>query len=193
MLSPSNLKCRVHRLPRPRARANVCQPRVRAPFPEGETSSETQEALLQQPSAWSQKPHRAPVGSSLMKKRGSWSQVLVGSADHTTNSGSTSAERKRGLGGRATTACLPMAAERSPPRGESPLCPRGATAGTAGCLRGRPRPRLAGGESGPARLALPFSAAENLFGAMRAAAAKERKKKRSGKGWTGRACVASHL
>src|SRR4051812_48623159 len=128
-----------------------------------------------------------------MKKRGSWSQVLVGSADHMTNSGSTSAERKRGLGGRAATACLSMVAERSPPRGEPPLCPWEASAGTAGCLRGRPRPRLAGGESGPTRLAFPFSAAENLFGAMRAAAARERGKKRSGKGWTGGARAASHL
>ena len=34
-------------------------------------------------------------------------------------------------------------------------------------MRGRPRPRLAGGESGPSRRALPFSAVENLFmGAM---------------------------
>src|SRR3954463_2110317 len=120
-----------------------------------------------------------------MKKRGSWSQVLVGSADHMTNSGSTSAERKRGLGGRAVTSCLSLAAERSPPRGEPSLWPRRAAAGTAGCLRGRPRLRLAGAESGPARLAFPFSAAENLFGAMRAAGGKrkEEEEKHEGADW----------
>src|SRR3954468_12920312 len=99
-----------------------------------------------------------------MKKRGSWSQVLVGSADHTMNSGSTSAERKRGLGGRAATACLPLAAERSTPCGESSLCPRGATAGPTSRLREGPRRLLPEGEPGPPRLAFPFSAAENLFG-----------------------------
>ena len=99
-----------------------------------------------------------------MKKRGSWSQVPVGSADHTTNSGSTSAERKRGLGGRAASTYLSLAAERPPPRRGLLLRPREAAAGAMGCLRGRPRPRLAGGESGPSWWAFPFSAAENLFG-----------------------------
>ena len=45
---PSNLKCRVHRRPRPRARANICQPRVKAASPAVETSRVAQEALLQQ-------------------------------------------------------------------------------------------------------------------------------------------------
>ena len=37
-----------------------------------------------------------------------------------------------------------------------------------GCLRGRPRPRLGGGEAGSTRQAFPFSAAENLLdGAMK--------------------------
>ena len=36
--------------------------------------------------------------------------------------------------------------------------------GVAGCLRGRPRPRLGGGESSSTWRAFPFSAAENLFG-----------------------------
>ena len=36
---------------RPRARANVCQPRVKARLPAAETSSEAHEARLQQPSA----------------------------------------------------------------------------------------------------------------------------------------------
>lgn len=90
--------------------------------------------------------------------------MSVGSADHMTNSGSTSAERERGLGGRAAPAYLSLAAERPP------LCrgrcsrSREATAGAIGCLRGRPRPRLAGGEPGPSWRAFPFSVAENLFG-----------------------------
>ena len=36
--------------------------------------------------------------------------------------------------------------------------------GVAGCVRGRPRPRLGGGGSGPTWRAFTFSAAENLFG-----------------------------
>ena len=36
--------------------------------------------------------------------------------------------------------------------------------GVAGCLRGRPRPRLGGGESSSTWRAFPFSTAENLFG-----------------------------
>ena len=36
--------------------------------------------------------------------------------------------------------------------------------GVAGCLWGRPRPRLGGGESGSTWRAFPSSAAENLFG-----------------------------
>ena len=37
-----------------------------------------------------------------------------------------------------------------------------------GCLRGRPRPHLGGGEAGSTRQAFPFSAAENLLdGAMK--------------------------
>ena len=109
-----------------------------------------------------------------MKKRGSWSQVPVGSADHTTNSGSTSAERKRGLGGRTASAYLSLVDERSlPHRGLFPRT-REAAAGAMGCLRGRPRPRLAGGESGPSWRAFPFSAAENLFGgAMEMASGQE--------------------
>ena len=57
---------------------------------------------------------------------------------------------------------LPPPIKRPPPR------PRVVFAGVARCLRGRPWPRLAGGESGPSRWAFPFSAVENLFvGAMR--------------------------
>ena len=36
--------------------------------------------------------------------------------------------------------------------------------GVAGCLWGRPRPRLGGGGSGSTWRAFPFSAAKNLFG-----------------------------
>ena len=54
-------------------------------------------------------------------------------------------------------ACLPPPIKWPPPR------PRVVFAGVVGCLRGWPRPRLAGGESGPSRRAFPFSAAENLF------------------------------
>ena len=36
--------------------------------------------------------------------------------------------------------------------------------GVAGCLRGRPRPCLGGGESSSTRRAFPFSTAEYLFG-----------------------------
>ena len=36
--------------------------------------------------------------------------------------------------------------------------------GVAGCLRGRPRPRLGGGESSSTWRAFPFSTAKNLFG-----------------------------
>ena len=36
--------------------------------------------------------------------------------------------------------------------------------GVAGCLRGWPRVRLGGGESGSTWRAFPFSAPENLFG-----------------------------
>ncbi|XP_020153551.2 uncharacterized protein [Aegilops tauschii subsp. strangulata] len=88
----ANAEWRVHRQQRLRARANVCQPRARATLPAAEIFTATQEALLQQPSAWSQSPPGAPAGSSLAKKRGSSSQLPVGSVDHTTNSGSTSAE-----------------------------------------------------------------------------------------------------
>ena len=45
------MKCRVHRRPRPRARANICQPLARDKLPAAETSRETHEAQLQQASA----------------------------------------------------------------------------------------------------------------------------------------------
>ena len=109
-----------------------------------------------------------------------------GRSDHTMNSGSTSAEWKRDRGGRATMARLPSSQGlprpwRLPPREEAPPRmpgvtsapegvrprPRGATAGVAACLLGRPRPLLGGGEPGPSLGAFPFSAAENLrIGAM---------------------------
>ena len=109
-----------------------------------------------------------PAGSSPRRKRGRGRRVLVGSADHTTNSGSTSAVRKRGMGGRAagahplvTVICPPLSWKVSPR-------PRGAAVVATGCLRGRPRPRLGGGEARPTWQAFPFSAAENhLDGAMK--------------------------
>ena len=88
----------------------------------------------------------------------------VGSADHTTNSGSTSAERERGLGGRAAPTYLSSAAERPPPRRGLLPRPQEAAAEAVGCLRGRPRPRLAGGEPGLSWRAFPFSTADNLLG-----------------------------
>ena len=90
--------------------------------------------------------------------------MLAGSANHTTNSGSTSAKWERGLGGRTAVARPRAAAGRPSPRGRSPPRPRGATMGVAGCLRGWPRPRLGGGDSSSTWRAFPFSAAENLFG-----------------------------
>ena len=54
-----------------RVRANICQPRAKAMFPTMEISTETQEALLQQPSACSQSPPGPEAGSSSTKKRGS--------------------------------------------------------------------------------------------------------------------------
>ena len=48
--------------------------------------------------------------------------------------------------------------------------------GTVVYLRGRPRPRLVGGGSGPAQGAFPFSAAENLFGAMGTVISQEEEK-----------------
>ena len=45
-VTPSYLKWRVHRLPRPRAGANVSQPRAKAALPAMETSTATEEALL---------------------------------------------------------------------------------------------------------------------------------------------------
>ena len=104
---PSYLTWSVHRLPRPRARANVCQPRARAMLPAAEVSTAIQEALLQQPSAYNQSPPGPEAGSSSTKKRGSWSQLPAGFCNQTTNSGDTSAEWKRGRGGRATIARLP--------------------------------------------------------------------------------------
>ena len=104
----------------------------------------------------------------------------VGSADHTMNSGSTSAERKRVLGGRAAPAYLSMAVGRPPLRRGLFPRPREAAAEAVGCLRGRPRPRLAGGEPGPSWRAFPFSAAENLLdGAMK------KKEKQGGMNWKG--------
>ena len=52
-----------------------------------------------------------------------------------------------------------------------------------GCLRGRPRPRLGGGEEDSAWRAFPFSAAENFLGG-----AMEEKEKREGIGWKGACC-----
>ena len=49
-----------------------------------------------------------------------------------------------------------------------------------GCLRGRPRPRLGGGEAGSTRRAFPFSAAENLL-----AGAMKKKEKQGGMNWKG--------
>ena len=49
-----------------------------------------------------------------------------------------------------------------------------------GCLRGRPLPRLGGGEAGSTQQAFPFSAAENLLdGAMK------KKEKQGGMNWKG--------
>ena len=49
-----------------------------------------------------------------------------------------------------------------------------------GCLRGRPRPRLGGGEAGSTWRAFPFSVAENLLdGAMK------KKEKQGGMNWKG--------
>ena len=94
--------------------------------------------------------------------------MLVGSADHTTNSGSTSVVRKRGLGGHATEMRPPAAAVRPSPCWKSSLWPRGAAVVATGCLRGHPGSRLGGGEAGSTRRAFPFSAAENLLdGAMK--------------------------
>ena len=81
-----------------------------------------------------------------MKKRGSWSQVPVGSADHTTNSGSTSAERKRGLGGRTATTYLPSAAGCSSPHRGPPPRPREATTGGAAWTGGWQTFARAGGQ-----------------------------------------------
>ena len=68
---------------------------------------------------------------------------------------------------------------RLPPREEAQPRPRGAMAGVATCLCGRPRPLLGGGEPGPSWRAFPFSAAENLFiGAMGDAAGSEVRKKK---------------
>ena len=55
------------------------------------------EALLEQLSAYNQRPSRPTIGSSPAKEHGSWSQVSVGLSDHMMNSGSTSAEWKRDL------------------------------------------------------------------------------------------------
>ena len=49
-----------------------------------------------------------------------------------------------------------------------------------GCLRGRPRPRLGGGEAGSTRRAFPFSAAENLLDR-----ATKKKEKQGGMNWKG--------
>ena len=106
--------------------------------------------------------------------------MLVGSADHTTNSGSTSAARKRGLGECATEARPPAAAVRPSPCWKSSPRPRGAAMEAIGCLRGRPRPCLGGGEAGSTWRAYPFSADENLLdGAMK------KKEKRGGMNWKG--------
>ena len=97
-----------------------------------------------------------------------------------TNSGSTSAARKRGLGGRATEARPPVAAVRPSPCWKSSPRPRGAVVVATGCLRGRPRPRLGGVEAGSTWRAFPFSAAENLLdGAMK------KKEKQGGMNWKG--------
>ena len=53
--------------------------------------------------------------------------------------------------------------------------------GVAGCLRGRPRPRLGGGESSSTWRVLPFSAAKNLFGG-----AMKKKEKQEGMNRKGR-------
>ena len=102
--------------------------------------------------------------------------MLDGSVDHTTNSGSTSAERKRGLGGRTPTTCPPSATGRSPPHKELPPWPREATTGTVVYLRGRPQPRLVGGSQALPGGAFPFSVVENLFGAMRTVSSQEEEK-----------------
>ena len=110
--------------------------------------------------------------------------MLIGFSDHTTNSGSTSAEWKSGRGGRATMARLTSSTGlprpgRLPPREEAPPRPRGATTGVAVCLRGRPRPLLGGGEPGPSWRAFPFSVAENLrIGTMGIAASNEAREKK---------------
>ena len=56
--------------------------------------------------------------------------------------------------------------------------------GVAGCLQGRPRPRLGGGGSGSTWRAFPFSAAENLFGG-----AMKKKEKQEGMDRKGRRCL----
>ena len=120
------------------------------------------------------------AGSSPRRKQGSGSRVLVGPADHTTNSGSTSAARKRGLGGRASGARPPAAAVRPSPCWKLSPRPRGAAVVATGCLRGRPWPRLGGGEAGSTWQAFPFSAAENLLdGAMK------KKEKQGRMNWKG--------
>ena len=65
-------------------------------LPAAETSTATQEALLQQSSACSQSPPEPEAGSSSTKKRGSWSQLPAGFSDQTTNSSDTSTVWKRG-------------------------------------------------------------------------------------------------
>ena len=110
--------------------------------------------------------------------------MLTGFSDHMMNSGITSAEWKRDRGGHATTARLTSSTRlprpvRLPPCKEAPPRPRGAVAGVAVCLQGRPRPLLGGGEPGPSWRAFPFSAAESLFaGAMGVAAGSEARKKK---------------
>lgn len=86
-----NLKWRVHLPLKLHAQAKACQPRARDTFPAAETSTPTHEVLLQQPSAYSQRPSGPAADSSPTKKRGRESQVPVGVSDHTTNSGSASA------------------------------------------------------------------------------------------------------
>ena len=122
-----------------------------------------------------------PARSSPRRKRGSGSRVLVGSADHTTNSDSTSAARKRGLGECAIEARPPAAAVLPSPCWKSSPRPRGAAVVATGCLRGRPRPRLGGGEVDSTWRAFPFSATENFLGG-----AMEKKEKQEGMDRKGR-------
>ena len=102
--------------------------------------------------------------------------MLVWSADHTANSGSTSAEQKHGLGGRTATACPPISNRTLTTAQGTAFMAAGSHYGGRGILT-RAAPFARGrGESGPAWRAFPFSAAENLFGAMGTASSQEEEK-----------------